>query len=150
MSYGTAQTKSVSKQGACAECAITTHLATLKVCILGCFIDNATPPDMTATALQEVAQGTHKNPFFIELQMCQNCSSMRYSCLIMNQAWWVKLVIDIPMRLALQATEADLDTFSSHPCLNIVLECFIHHLRYVFAIFAFRSQADQQHPDMKT
>ncbi len=64
MSYGTAQTKSVSKQGACAECAITTHLATLKVCILGCFIHNATPPDMTATALQEVAQGTHKNLFF--------------------------------------------------------------------------------------
>jgi len=67
-----------------------------------------------------------------------------------NEPSLVGNLIEFPMPLALQATEADLDTFSSHPCLNIVLECFIHHLRYVFAIFAFRSQPDQQHPDMKT
>jgi len=79
----------MSKQGACVEYAINRVLAILKVCVCECFVDNATPPGITAVALQEVAQGTHANKLIGELQMCQNCSNIRYSCLMFSQAWWV-------------------------------------------------------------
>lgn len=39
--------------------------------------------------------------------------------------------------------EADLDPFPTYSGLDIVLESFIDHLRYILAIFSFRAQADQ-------
>ena len=89
MSRRTAQTKSMSKQGACVEYVINRVFATLKVCVCECLVDNATPPDLTVIALQKVAQGTHANKLFGESQMCQKLQQYETSCLMINQAWWV-------------------------------------------------------------
>ena len=48
-----------------------------------------------------------------------------------------------PCLTIVNRAEADLDPFPTHSSLDIVLESFIDHLRYVLAIFSFGAQADQ-------